>query len=145
MTFINYYYLAVALAGLGLLFIIVRQAKSKTLENLAGEIRTLPAEAMIIRPEKGSFRGSSARFGRLKCDGIIYLTKSQLVFHRYFGKAIKIDLAEIKDISEAKWFNGEYRSGQPHLVLHLADETRVGFFVIDNERWKASLKKLARL
>ncbi len=118
--------------------------KSKKIRRKIEEEISLDPGGTIIAPESGSFRGSTARFGRIKCNGVIYLARGGLTFHPLVGKnVIRLGAYEIGQVTVEKSFLGNWVAGKKVLVLHLQDGTRVGFFVSDEEKWKTAIEGLA--
>jgi len=119
---------------------IVNENQKKLVESISGEIAVSGVE-IVISPERGSFRGATQNYGKIKCDGVMYLSKEKLVFNPLMGKnIIKINLCEIQKITMEKAFLGKWVAGVKVMVLHLADSTQVGFFVKDNELWKHKIE-----
>jgi hypothetical protein len=70
-----------------------------------------------------------------KTYGVIALTDRRLIFRRPLGKDIEIPLSGISEVSENKWFKGNYRGGKLFLILKLADDSEVAFMVNDHNHW----------
>ena len=133
----------IGVTGLVLLLMLLLRGRKEALEQVKREIAGLVEGDLVIAPQRGSFRGSTSKYGVIKCDGIIYLTYNELVFHPDLGNNIvRIDTSEIKEITENTWFLGAYRGGRRVLILNLPDQVQVGFMVIDNEQWKTKLEAI---
>jgi hypothetical protein len=126
-----------------LLFLIksfVQGRQKKLMESISREI-AVESGSILIQPESGSFRGSTQKYGKVKCDGVIYLTTERIVFRPLMGKnIIKLNLFEIQNISIEKAFLGQWRAGMKVMVLHLTDSTQIGFYVKDHNNWKQDIE-----
>lgn len=124
------------------LFLILKYQSDCAPKNLTDSINN-SSEKIVIAPERGSFRGSTNKFGRMKCDGTIALTDKNIHFLKSVGRSFKIDLQEIDSITTDSKFLGSWRGGMTHLIVNLKDGSRIGFFVKDIERWKIALMNAA--
>jgi len=127
----------IVIFGLFFSFAMYMSWKKRKIAGLFQELK-LSGETFIITPEFASFRGATSTYGRIKCDGIIGLTDSKLVFVPLVGKKIEIALENINTVTEEKTFLGSCRAGMPFLVLHGIDMD-IGFYVKDNVKWQNTL------
>jgi len=123
--------------GLFLCFVIYMSWKKAKIAGLFREMK-LSGETFIINPEFASFRGATARYGRVKCDGVIGLTNDKIIFIPFIGSKTEIPLKEICDVTEEKKFLGCYRAGMTVLVLH-EQEVDIGFYVKDHIKWQNTI------
>jgi hypothetical protein len=117
--------------------IIVWMRKRMTLRR--AQLREKLGPNPVIDAETATYRGATARFGKVKGLGVIGLTERRLVFARAVGQPLEIDRSEIVGVREDKWFLRSYTSGIRHLILQLRDGTEVGFFVRELGRWTEAL------
>ncbi len=116
-------------------------AKQKKLMDKISEELAVEGGSLLISPERGSFRGSTQKYGKIKCDGVICLTTEKICFHPLVGKnIIKINLFEIQSVSIEKTFLGNWKAGMKVMVLHLTDQAQVGFYVRDHDTWKQKIE-----
>lgn len=99
---------------------------------------------VVIGPASALFRGSDAKFGSIKGNGIICLTDDNLLFEKITGQKIKISRAEITDATVEEWFKGKpsFATGGKHVVIKTRDGNRIGFLVRDAEMWVNKIKSL---
>lgn len=114
--------------------LVLRWQRSKFSADVAAMRQHMAdtGEPLVRGPEPASFRGATARFGKVKGSGVIVLTARRLVFKKATGTTIEIPREEIAAVREDKWFNGAYRSGNLHLIVRLVDDTEVAFMVAQN-------------
>lgn len=124
-------------------FMIYMSWKRKKVEHIFREMK-LSGEAFILGPEVASFRGATAKYGRIKCDGVIGLTNEKIIFVPFVSKKFFIPTNEIKDVSESKKFLGHYRAGISVLVLH-SKEADIGFFVKNVLRWQNAIRGIIKM
>lgn len=132
-------WLVVIIIGLVLFlcFVIYMSWKKRKIAGLFRQMK-LSGETFLINPEFASFRGATAKYGRVKCDGVIGLTNDKIIFIPFIGSKTEIPLKEIRDVSEEKKFLGHYRAGITVLVLH-GQEAEIGFYVKDNMKWQNTI------
>ena len=94
---------------------------------------------MLFGPELGFYQGMIRGIVSTKTYGVIALTDRRLVFRRPIGGNIDIPLSQIAEISENKWFAGNYRGGHKFLILKLADGTEKAFQVKHHDGWMQAL------
>ncbi len=128
--------------GLFLCFVIYMSWKKGKIAGLFREMK-LSGETFVINPEFASFRGATAKYGRVKCDGVIGLTNDKIIFIPFIGSKTEIPLKEICDVTEEKKFLGCYRAGMTVLVLH-EQEVNIGFYVKDNIKWQNTITGIIR-
>jgi len=100
-------------------------------------------ESIVIPPGIGLYQRSIRGIVSLKTQGVIALTDRRLVFRKPIGGDIEIPLSQVAEVSENKWFKGNYRGGRKFLILKLADGAEVAFMVRRRRRW--SLEIAARI
>jgi hypothetical protein len=136
------FYTAVGITVLGgvliALFLLLRFKFGLAEHGLVMEIYASP-EVLVHGPTRGSFRGADREYGKVKCDGRLYLTDQRLIMLTATGRRIELPLAEIADATIETSFHGAVRLGQPVLVVHLRDGNRVGFFAPELEQWQQVL------
>jgi len=132
-------WLVIIIIGLVLFlcFVIYMSWKKRKIAELFQQMK-LSGETFLINPEFASFRGATAKYGRVKCDGVIGLTNDKTIFIPFIGSKTEIPLKEIRDVSEEKKFLGHYRAGITVLVLH-GKETEIGFYVKDSMKWQNTI------
>ena len=114
-------------------------------EAASGQLSAeLEGETLVLPPEKGSYRGSTAAgFPRVKNTGLIALTRRRLVFRTLTGKTIEVPLASITGVRSATVFNGSVVGGQTHLIVATATG-EVGFYVFSGiGEWVTALTALS--
>ena len=121
-------------------FVMYMSWKKRKIMKSIQQMR-MSGSAFILGPEIGSYRGATSQYGRVKCDGVIALTETTLMFLPYIGKKKEIPLKELRDVEITKKFLGQYRAGVEVLVLHGAD-VDIGFFVQDTSRWLSAVSVL---
>ncbi len=94
-------------------------------------------EDMVFPPQEASFRGSTARFGKLKGNGVLCLTDKRLLFDKVIGPRIEIERSAIASVRIADGFRGEwiFAPGKKYLVVDLTDGVQVAFLVKHAENW----------
>jgi hypothetical protein len=98
----------------------------------------LSGTTFVLGPEIGSYRGATALYGRVKCDGVIALTDTLLLFAPFIGTKKEIPLKDFQRVDVTEKFLGQYRMGMQVLVLR-AETCDIGFFVNDVNRWQTTL------
>lgn len=137
-----WHFIVAGIIVLDLIFVIVILTwKKKKIDQIMRDMK-FSGETFILGPEKASFRGATAKYGRIKGNGVIGLTSEKVMFIPYIGKHIIIPIQKIKDVSESKRFLGHYLH-RPILILH-GTETDAGFFVKNNFRWQNAIKSIVR-
>ncbi len=125
-------------------FVILRWLRGR-LRRIEAELRARvaasPGERFLLEPGYGSFRGATARFGRLKGTALLALTDRRLLFVKASGGEGELALAELRGVREERWFLGAAVGGRRHLVVTLADGCEVGFLAADHARWLAALRE----
>ncbi len=135
---------AVLLLQLLIWILILNWIKRKTVnlsKTMMTETRAVN-ERVLIGPTSALFRGSDARYGNIKGNGVICLTENSLLFEKLTGQKIKISLSEIADAAVEEWFKGKpsFVTGGKHLVIKTTDGNRTGFLVRDADAWVNKLK-----
>jgi hypothetical protein len=100
----------------------------------AAVARELEREPAVRGPESAVYRGSTGAYPKVFGNGVVVLTASRLVFHKFVGAGVDVPLAEVTGVRTTKAFNGSVVGNRVHLVV----ETRageVGYFVGDTEAW----------
>jgi len=111
---------------------------ARVLAELATE---LEGEQVIRGPEKGNYRGATAPgYPVVKNNGVLALTRRQLVFQTLTGKAIEIPVDTITGVRDASAFKGSVVGGRTHLIIATA-AGEIGFYVPDNAGWTAALRQ----
>lgn len=123
-------------------FVFFMSWKKRKILNALQHMK-LSGTTFLIGPEIGSYRGATSVYGKVKCDGIIALTETSLVFLPYIGKKKEIALHGIRGIEVVKTFLGQYRAGIPVLVLH-HEQCDIGFFVQDTAAWLTAIRNLTQ-
>ncbi len=123
-------------------FVLYLSSRKKKIDRLFKEMR-LSGEIFVLGPEMASYRGATAKYGRIKNSGVIGLTNEKIIFIPLLGKRITIPLEEIKDVSESRQFLGQHRANLSVLVLH-AKDSDVGFFVRNKYRWLNAIRGIIR-
>ncbi|MBN2621539.1 hypothetical protein JXB22_10700 [candidate division WOR-3 bacterium] len=118
-------------------FVLYMSWKKRTIMALLRQMQ-LSGTTFVLGPEIGSYRGATALYGRVKCDGIIALTDTFLLFAPFIGKKKEIPLKDFQRVDVTDKFLGQYRMGMQVLVLR-AETCEVGFFVNDINRWQTTL------
>lgn len=118
-------------------FVLYMSWKKRKIMALLRQMQ-LSGTAFVLGPEIGSYRGATARYGRVKCDGIIALTDTFLLFIPFIGKKKEFPLKDFRGIEITEEFLGQRRRGMQVLVLH-ADTCNIGFFVNDVTRWQTAI------
>ncbi|MFZ1985968.1 MAG: hypothetical protein WAU91_16235, partial [Desulfatitalea sp.] len=122
---------------------VFRWVKMKT-EALKSHISAQASggtEGFVIGPKSALFRGSDARFGNVKGNGVICLTENRLLFEKLTGQRIELNRAEIVSTTVEKSFKGKlsFGTGGRHLVITTKDGNRIGFLVRDAETWSEKI------
>lgn len=120
-------------------FLVLRWIRKKTrgLINRMSEECGTAKDRVVIGPTSALYRGSDAKFGNIKGNGVICLTEDSLLFEKLTGQKIKISRAEIAGATVEDWFKGKpsFATGGKHLVIKTRDGNRIGFLVRDAEMW----------
>jgi hypothetical protein len=116
-----------------LLWMLARRSRGAFLARLQ---RLDPGETIRLGPQRGSYRGGTGPYSKVKCDGWIALTDRRLLFGKMIGGPVEIDLAKVRSAEVSRWFRHAARLGRDHLVLHLTDGNDVAFYVTDNDTWQ---------
>ena len=112
------------------------------LRRLAADLKRILEQSgaiLLVGPEIGFYQGMIRRIISTETYGVIALTDRRLVFRRPIGGNIDIPLSQIAEISENKWFAGNYRGGYKFLILKLADGTEKAFQVKHHDGWMQAL------
>jgi len=96
-------------------------------------------ETLLFGPELGYYQGTIRGIVSMSTYGVIALTGDRLVFRKPIGGDINIPLSQITQISENKWFAGNYRNGREFLIVKLTDGTAKAFQVKDHAGWMREL------
>jgi len=128
-----------AFSALLLLFLLQRITNKRHL--VSAEVALLDPLDLLIHPQPANYCGASSHYGRIKCNGQIYLTRKRLVFHPYFGSTIALELSAIISAELRKSFLGGLRLGSQVLVLTLANGIEIGFYCRDPELWSQTLRE----
>ncbi len=125
-------------------FLVFSWIKKKN-RNLAQKMETRTRasnERVVIGPTSALFRGSDAKFGNVKGNGVICLTDHSVFFEKLTGQEIKVSRAEITDATVEQWFKGKpsFATGGKHLVIKTTDGNRIGFLLRDAELWADKLR-----
>ncbi|OGW35711.1 MAG: hypothetical protein A2010_18685 [Nitrospirae bacterium GWD2_57_9] len=125
---------------------VLRWIKKKNvslIKKMSSQCRTAN-HRVVIEPTSALFRGSDAKFGNIKGNGIICLTEDSLFFEKLTGQKIKLKRAEITNAAVEEWFKGKpsFATGGKHLVIKTTDGNRIGFLVRDTDMWVNKIKSL---
>lgn len=120
------------------ILIWVRRRASAVAASMRDEI-TLSGEKAVIEPELAIYGGGTGNFRGTRGSCTIALTDRRIVFQKLKGTPEEIRLADVQKLEENKWFLKCYRNGRQHMILHLRDESMVGFMVKDHARWMAEV------
>ena len=123
-------------------FVFYMSWKKKKIMNVFKDMQ-MSGETFVLGPEIASFRGATAKYGRIKCDGVIGMTSEEIIFIPFVGNRMTIMLNQLKGVGEKKNFLGSHRAGIPVLVLH-SKEADIGFFVRDILRWQNTIKGIIK-
>lgn len=126
-----------------LVFWWIKKKTMSLIKTMSGQCHTAN-HRVVIEPTSALFRGSDAKFGNIKGNGIICLTEDNLLFEKLTGQKIKVSRAEITDATVEKWFKGKssFTTGGKHLVIKTMDGNRIGFLVRDAEMWVNKIMSL---
>ena len=111
--------------------------RKRKIEQIIRKMK-LSGETFILEPETANYRGASAKYSRIKGNGMVGLTDEKIIFIPFVGKNIIVPINEIEEVRESKRFLGQY-VGKPILVLHCT-EAEIGFLVKDSRRWQNAIK-----
>jgi hypothetical protein len=131
---------ALMLLGLIIVFVTYMSWKRKKIIE-AFQALKLSGLTFIIGPEFASYRGATAQYGRVKCDGVIGLSPDKLIFIPFIGPKKEILTNNICRVDEQKTFLGQFRAGVHVLVIH-EDKADIGFFVKDIATWQNAIEAL---
>ena len=135
--------LIVLLIGLGaVLLFLFSQLFKRQKARLRDEIER-SGEALLAGPDSGLYQGGSS-YVSLKTQGVMALTDRRLIFRKPIGGDIEIPLSQITGVSENTWFQGNYRSGKPWLILSLATGGDVAFMVGEHDHWFREIESRIR-
>jgi hypothetical protein len=124
--------LLVGLAGL----LLVRARLAKTRQVLERRVR---GDGDFVQHLADNVRYSGADFGysKVKNNGVLVVGDRCLYFQHFIEKtpSIVLPLANIQDVSLEASFRGELPTltGGGYLVVHVADNNRIGFLAKDPE------------
>jgi len=121
-------------------FVLYMSWKKRTIMTSLQQMQR-SGSCFVLGPEVGSYRGATSQYGRAKCDGVIALTETTLIFLPYIGKKKEILLKELRAAEISKKFLGQYRAGVQVLVLH-GNTCDIGFFVQDIDCWLSAVTPL---
>jgi hypothetical protein len=97
-------------------------------------------EKLLVEPGMGTYRGATARFGKVKGTGVVALTDQRVLCVKAVGEPVEVALGEVVAVREDKWFMRSANTLQ-HVILGLRDGTEVAFQVKDHTRWMETLRK----
>jgi hypothetical protein len=97
-------------------------------------------EKLVIGPETGHYTAMIRGIIATQSYGVIALTDRRLIFRKPIGRDIEIPLSQIAEVSENKWWAGNYRNGRLFLIVKLADGRETAFQVKNHERWMRELR-----
>jgi hypothetical protein len=69
------------------------------------------------------------------------VTNQKLLLQKAIGGRVEVDLADVVDVTIEKAFMGNWRPGNPVLVLKTRTDNRIGFFVRDIEAWETLIRE----
>lgn len=97
----------------------------------------IEGKRIIMEPQAALFRGSDSEFGNIKCNGVLCLTDSNLMFEKVVGQRIEIGRDEIAGASVQDTFKGKtyVGIGRKHLVLRTRNNNRIGFLMKNAKEW----------
>ena len=124
-----------ALIWLALLWWMKRRSR-RLVRKLLGMCR-MTGDEVVVEPLPGLYRGSDARFGRVKGNGVICLTGNKLIFEKFTGQRIEISRSEIEDATVEETFRGKpsFATGGNHVVIRTKDGNRIGFLLKNAQSW----------
>lgn len=131
-------------AGVGLLVISVLGLVRWLVRRAGAQLQAhadATGQAIIRGPEYGSFRGAERMHGRVKCDGALAATDKTLLLQKAIGGRIEVEFADVTGVTPEKAFMGNWRAGQPVVVLRTRDDNRIGFFMQDTDAWIALIRE----
>lgn len=131
----------VVVAGINLAVWVPILRKLNRLPELMREELSGAGEKIVRGPERASYSGATARFGKVKGIGVIAMTDKRIAFRKAIGKPVDVPVDEIVGVREDTWFMHAARGGQRHMIVKLADGTEVAFYVTDRSGWMAALHR----
>lgn len=136
-------YLAVGFLLFNLLYILILYSKiRKDMSKTIVEEINNSKDEILMHPEVASIRGFTEESGKIKYDGIVYLSDKKIIFqHLLKKKRIEIDIKDIQKISEAETYMNSARKDKKKVcILHLRGGGQMGLFVSDNKLWEKKIK-----
>jgi hypothetical protein len=133
--------LAVLLFNLIYLLILYTKIRKDMSKTVVDEVNNSKDE-ILMHPEVASIRGFTDELGKIRYDGIIYLSDKKIVFqHLMKKKRFEIDLNDIQKISEAEtYMNSARKDKRKVCILQLRGGGQMGLFVADNKLWEKKIK-----
>ena len=123
------------LVGAAVLTWFLRRKVNAVRAAITGELQHEPA---VRGPESAIYRGSTGDYPKVFGNGVIVLTATRLIFRKFVGVGIDVQLADVTGVTTSKVFNRAVVGNRIHLVV----QTRtgdVGYFVTDTDAWAAAL------
>jgi hypothetical protein len=116
----------------------------RKLQRMPDALRTeLGAERVLFGPERASFCGATAEYGRVGGIGVLALTERRLAFRRAVGnKVVDVPADHIVAATEANRWMGRRVGGRTFLIVKLASGAELGFIVADHAGCKAAIDRL---
>jgi hypothetical protein len=137
-------YLAFAVLLFNSIYLLIMYTKVKKdmSKTIVEEIEKSPDE-ILMYPEVASIRGFTEESGKIKYDGIIYMSDKKVVFqHLTKKKRLEIELNDIQKISEAETYMGSARKDKRKVcILQIRGGGQIGLFVADNKLWEKKIKR----
>lgn len=115
---------------------LLREAEDSIL--LAGEHAVIePRSALVRRP---ILRWLGVQSG----NAVVALTDRRLIIKPLVGPQTDIPRDDIVEVSESKWYGGNYVAVYTHVVLRLEDGQRFAIVVKDPQPWLEGLESSRR-
>jgi hypothetical protein len=121
-----------------LLFIGWRFQRARIEEKLKNDVG-LTGEYLVLGPQNGYYAKTKG-IANVMSMGVMALTNKRLMFRVLFGMGFDIPLADIAEVSEAKWCEGMYRNGRNFMILTQRDGSKIGFQTKDQQRWSEEIR-----
>jgi len=132
------------IAGVGGIQAVIWIPLVRKLQRMPDALRTeLGGERLLFGPERASFAGATAEYGRVGGIGVLALTERRLAFRRAVGnKVVDVPADHILAVTEAHRWMGRRVGGRTFLILKLASGAQLGFIVADHAGCKAAIERL---
>ncbi len=130
-----------AVAGVNAAIWLPLMGKMKRLPEEVRREVAAAGETIDRGPERGTYRGATAQYGKVRGLGMLTLTNKRLMFRKVLGQPVDVPTSEIVGVREDRWFLGG-ATVQMHLVVKLKSGIEVAYYVNDHQGWMARLGAL---